>query len=50
MKYYAGLDVSMKETFICILSEAGEKVYESHTYTDPQSIYDDLNKSGLNAH
>jgi len=46
MKYYAGLDVAMKETFICILSEAGEKVYESHTYTDPKHIYDELNKSG----
>ncbi len=46
MKYYAGLDVSMKETFICILSEEGEKVYESRSYSDPQAIYNELNKSG----
>ncbi len=46
MKYYAGLDISMKETFICILSEDGQRVYESHTYTDPKHIYDELHKSG----
>lgn len=27
MRYYAGLDVSMKETFICIVDEEGERVY-----------------------
>jgi hypothetical protein len=27
MRYYAGLDVSMKKTFICILDEEGKKVY-----------------------
>ena len=46
MKYYAGLDVSMKETFICILSEEGDKVFESHVYTDPIFICDALKKSG----
>ncbi len=46
MKYYAGLDVSMKETFICILSEEGKKVYESHVYSDPKDIYDEFVKSG----
>jgi hypothetical protein len=29
MKYYAGLDVSMKETFICIVDENGNIVYEN---------------------
>ena len=33
MKYYAGLDVSMKETFICILDERGKIVYEDQVYT-----------------
>ena len=47
MKYYAGLDVSMKETFICILREDGEKVYENHTYTDPKFINDEFIKSGV---
>lgn len=46
MKYYAGLDVSMKETFICILREDGQKVYESHTYTDPIFINEELKKGG----
>ena len=46
MKYYAGLDVSMKETFICILNAEGDKVYESKAYSDPQPIYEELSKSG----
>ena len=46
MKYYAGLDVAMKETFICILDEEGQKVYESRAYSDPKPIYDELTKSG----
>lgn len=28
MKYYAGLDVSMKETFICILNDLAVRVKE----------------------
>ena len=40
MKYYAGLDVAMKETFICILNEQGHKIYESSCHTDPQLIYE----------
>jgi len=47
MKYYAGLDVAMKETFICILSEEGERIFESKAPTDPQPIYDELVKSGV---
>ena len=46
MKYYAGLDVSMKETFICIVDETGKRVYESQVFTEPKWIYDELNKSG----
>lgn len=45
MKYYAGLDVSMKETFICVVDEERRRVYESQAYTDPKHIYDELNKS-----
>ena len=47
MKYYAGLDVAMKETFICVLSEDGRKVFESKAPTDPQPIYEELSKSGV---
>jgi len=47
MKYYAGLDVAMKETFICVLDEEGKRVYESRSTTDPQPIYEELLKSGV---
>lgn len=46
MKYYAGLDVTMKETFICVMREDGKTMYESNTHTDPQSIHEALAASG----
>lgn len=47
MKYYAGLDIAMKETFVCILNEEGQKIYESKSPTDPQLIYKELAKSNV---
>lgn len=47
MKYYAGLDVAMKETFICILDEEGQNIFESKCSTDPQLIYVELTKGGV---
>lgn len=47
MKYYAGLDVAMKETFICIVNEEGKRVFESKAPTDPQPIYNELSNSGF---
>jgi transposase len=47
MKYYAGLDVSMKETFICIMGETGNTVYESKCYSDPDCIFKCLSNSKL---
>lgn len=47
MKYYVGLDVSMKTTFICILDEAGKVVHEGHEKTDPHLIADYLDKKGF---
>lgn len=47
MKYYAGLDVSMKETFLCVVDEAGKRVFESKAVSDPQIIYDELARSGV---
>jgi transposase len=47
MKYYAGLDVAMKETFMCVVDEAGKRVFESKASTSPQAIYDELAKSGV---
>ena len=46
MKYYAGLDVAMKETFICIMREDGKTMYEGKAHTDPKFIDDALIKSG----
>lgn len=46
MLYYAGLDVSMKNTYICIMDETGQKAFESKCYTDPQSISECLTSSG----
>ena len=38
MKYYAGLDVSMKETFICIVDELGKPIFETSIPSDPFEI------------
>jgi transposase len=47
MKYYAGLDVSMKETSVCILSESGQIVHKGRVKTDPEKIADQLKKTGF---
>lgn len=44
MKYYAGLDVSMKETFICVVDWEGNIVFEGQTQTEPEAIAICLNK------
>jgi len=38
MKYYAGLDVSMKETFVCVIDEQGKRLCEKAVSTDPSTI------------
>lgn len=38
MKNYAGFDVSLKETFICIMDEQGNVLHEGQTDTHPESI------------
>lgn len=38
MKYYTGLDVSMKTTSICIVSQEGRVVYESEVASQPKDI------------
>lgn len=47
MKYYVGLDVSMKNTSVCIVDEAGKIVYESTVKTDPHALADAIEKTGL---
>lgn len=38
MKYYIGLDVSMKDTLICIVDEKGKVIYEGKEKTDPSLL------------
>ena len=47
MKHYIGLDVSMKETSICIVDEKGAILFEKDVDTDPQVIYDVIKGTGL---
>ena len=44
MKYYIGLDVSMKRTFICVLNEQGKIVHEGSENTDLHHIAGYLSK------
>jgi transposase len=39
MKYYVGLDVSMKTTFISIVNQEKKIVFESEVITDPCTIF-----------
>lgn len=48
MKYYIGLDVSMKETSICIVDEVGKIVFEKDAVTNPDEIYACIAGTGLN--
>ena len=38
MKHYIGLDVSMKESSICIVDETGKIIYEGEEKTDPKLL------------
>src|SRR5918998_6306233 len=38
MKHYAGLDVAVKETFVCILDEAGRICREFKVTSDPEDL------------
>lgn len=39
MQYYAGLDVSLKETAICVVSEEGAVTARGTVATDPEAIF-----------
>ena len=47
MKYYAGLDVSLAETAICVLDEDGIIVREGTAISDPNDIADWLQQLGI---
>ena len=38
MEYFAGLDVSMKETHVCVVAREGDIVLETSTSTLPEAI------------
>lgn len=48
MDYYAGLDISMKETAVCIVDEKGKVVEELKVPSEPNAIAQYLEWSGLN--
>jgi transposase len=46
-QHYAGLDISLNETSICIVDQNGTRLRESAVPTDPESIAAFLQSSGL---
>ena len=47
MKHYVGLDVSLKETAVCVVDENGVVIREGKAFSDPEAIIAWLNESGL---
>jgi transposase len=47
MKHYAGLDVSLDETAICIVDETGRIVRETRAASEPQALIKALSESDL---
>ena len=45
MDYFAGLDISMDETRVCVLDLEGEVFYEGKTASTAQAIADALAKA-----
>jgi hypothetical protein len=45
MDYFAGLDISMDETHVCVLDREGVVIYESKTASTAQSIANELAKA-----
>ncbi|MER8421199.1 IS110 family transposase [Mesorhizobium sp. M1329] len=47
MKYFAGLDVSLEETAICVVDESGRIVKEGRAASEPRPLYEALRKIDL---
>ncbi|MGA7675916.1 MAG: IS110 family transposase [Rhizomicrobium sp.] len=48
MEYFAGLDVSMEETAICVVDNKGNKLLEATVPTEPEAIAEELSKYAKN--
>jgi len=49
MTYFAGLDVSLEETSVCVLDGNGAVVREAKVSTDPEAIASWLHEKGYSA-
>lgn len=47
MKYFAGMDVSLEETAICVVDESGRIVKEGRAASEPQALCEALRKVDL---
>ncbi|MEM1300493.1 MAG: IS110 family transposase [Pseudomonadota bacterium] len=47
MKFYAGLDVAVETTALCLVDQTGEIVCEATIATDPEEIWAYLSETGL---
>ncbi|WP_375196716.1 IS110 family transposase [Sphingobium sp.] len=47
MRYYAGLDVSLEETAICIVDEAGKVIRELRATSEADALIETLSATGL---
>lgn len=49
MKQYVGLDVSQKETSVCVVSETGQVIFEGKAKSDPGALTTALRKHAPHA-
>lgn len=47
MEYFAGLDVSLEETAICIVDDAGRIVREARAASEPEALVAFFRTSGM---
>jgi transposase len=45
MDYFAGLDVSVKETIVCIVDDTGKSIREVKVASEPEALLAVLNTS-----
>ena len=49
MKQYVGLDVSQRQTSVCVVDQAGRTVYEGRVKSDPGALTELLRKRAPHA-